>query len=45
MVSDNMNISIDLVIDPIVQSILVNPNKVMPGFSSPVVKLEPVINW
>ncbi len=46
MVSDKRKVSTDLMIDPTVQSILINPNKVMPGFSSePVVKFELVRNW
>ena len=46
MASNKRKVSKDLIIDPTVQSILVNPSEVMPGFSSePVIKFELVRNW
>ncbi|MHB1637279.1 MAG: hypothetical protein ACYCR7_04325 [Thermoplasmataceae archaeon] len=46
MVTEKKKVSTDLLIDPTLQSILLNPTKIMPGFTSePVVKFEVVRNW
>ena len=46
MVTEKKKISTDLLIDPALQSILLNPTKIMPGFTAePVLKFEVVRNW
>lgn len=46
MVTEKKKFSTDLLIDPTLQSLLLNPAKIMPGFTSePVVKFEVVRNW
>ncbi len=46
MTTEKKKKSANMLIDPILQSILSNPTKIMPGFASePVVRIEVVRNW